>query len=90
MSAFDFDSILTKTAFDSAPVADPNDAEVKRQRRISRIQRRVTHYFAEGRPRHTLRLKTTDLSAQDKADLIAAIEGKGYTCVENGTVMTMQ
>lgn len=93
MSTFDFSSIMTKTDFQAAAPdtsAPVEDLAATHQRHIERIQTRVTRFFSEGRSRSKLRINIAGLTEQEKADLIAQIEAKGYGCVEQGLKMVIE
>ena len=94
--SFDLSAIPTKEEFMAAnpeptPVAPPS-AEVQYQRKIERIQNRLTRFFyrTSNGGDHTIKVRVSDLTAEDKAVLIASVEGKGYACSEANGMMTIE
>lgn len=93
MSTFDFTDVLTKTDFTAAaipdgpgPAIDPNEVYANR---VNRLNHRISRFFGSGQNTGSLTIRVGFLNESDKAELISKIEGKGYSCSESGTQMTI-
>lgn len=89
---FDFSNVLTKTDFNNAAVAPPtppSEGELY-NRRVQRLNQRISRFFSAGKQQQSLVVRVGFLTPEDKAELIADIEGKGYGCVEENNRMTIQ
>ncbi len=93
--SFDFSTLPTKTEFETAnpeptPPTPPTEQEIYDTRK-TRVQNRIIRFFSRTNSGDNVELKvrTGFLESGDKATLAAAIEGKGYTCVEANGVMTI-
>ena len=95
--SFDFSTLPTKATFESenpdpAPVTPPTEQEIY-DNRLANVQRRVINFFSRtggvGNNK-SLKIRTGFLTSGDKSALVSAVEGKGFSCVEDGNLMTIE
>lgn len=94
--SIDLSNLPSKTDFESnnseTPPTPLPESEIY-NRRLNRVQQRIVRFFSRtggiSGETQQVQIRTGFLTTEDKAALVAAIEGKGYTCVENNGVMTI-
>ena len=91
--SFDFSTLETKANYQTNnPGSSPPNpsAEDIYNRRVSQMQNRVIRFFGRsGGNQSQLQFRVEFLETADKDALVAAVEGKGYSCVEANNVMTI-
>ena len=92
--SFDFTALPTKSDFitaNPAPVeSSPTEQEVYDKRK-SRVQARIVRFFSRsnGGGNNEVKVRVGFLSNEDKTALANAVEAKGFTCVEENGLMTI-
>lgn len=93
--SIDLSALKSKTEFMSnnnldAPTVPENEDY---NSRLARVQQHIIRFFdktgGNSSENRDLQIRTDFLNTTDKDALIAAIEGKGYTCVESTGVMSI-
>lgn len=93
--SIDLSSLPTKAEFEAAnpaptPPTPPTEQEIY-DNRLTRIQNRIVRFFSRTNSgdQTEIKVRTGFLTTDDKNALVAAIEAKGFSCVEENGLMTI-